>query len=133
MVATPVPAVTRSRKSVLGSLSIPHPKPHPKNFSSVLSLFVPCHIRLSVYCPVATLGHSVFFIRSKVRIRLAFVRCQWSRSHAQHQVTVIRTTLSSLRIHVSLQFYHGFWLAARKLLVQILEIGKLETLRHHQF
>src|SRR5271154_4717230 len=81
---------------ICSGLSIPHPKPHPKNFSSVLSLFVPCHIRLSVYCPVATLGHSVFFIRSKVRIRLAFVRCQWSRSHAQHPVTVIRTTLSSL-------------------------------------
>ena len=53
-------SVTENCYPVL-ALSIPHPIPHPKKFSSVLSLFVSCHIRLSVYCPVATFGllHSV--------------------------------------------------------------------------
>jgi hypothetical protein len=46
--------------------------------------------RFFVYCPVTTLGlpHSVFVIRSEVRIRLAFVHCQQLRS--QHQVSVVR-------------------------------------------
>jgi hypothetical protein len=53
-------SVTENCYPVL-ALSIPHPIPHPKKFSSVLSLLVPCHIRLSVYCPVPTFGllHSV--------------------------------------------------------------------------
>jgi hypothetical protein len=105
-------------KLLSGALSIPHPKPQPKNFSSVLSLFIPCHIRFSVYCPVTTLGlrHSIFVLRSEVRIPSI-------KSLSYDSVLPPHSRLSAI--------LSRFLVGSSEILVQILEVGNLEIWKHY--
>jgi hypothetical protein len=70
-----------------------------------------------VYGLLVLSQRSVSINRFKVRICLASSHCC--------------TNLYPLCIHVSLQSYHGILVGCLEILVQILEVGKLETLRHH--
>jgi hypothetical protein len=108
-------SVTENCYPVLDSLN-PHPKPQQKKKKSLR--FCLCSSRVTYgYLFIVLSQRSVSINRFKVRICLASSHCC--------------TNLYPLCIHVSLQSYHGILVGCLEILVQILEVGKLERLRHH--